>query len=291
VSKKPTSPSGLSIGGAIREGAQRLDEAAVAEPRHEAGSLLAHVLGRDRSFIISHADESLTREQRADFAILVERRARGEPLQYIIAQQEFFKLDFEVTSDVLIPRPETELIVETALELLQNDLEPYFADIGTGSGCIAISVLHDLVGAHALATDVSPAALRVAQRNATRHNVTDRLMLLESDCFSALDPNELFSLITSNPPYVSEDELKSVQREVRFEPRAALAAGSDGLSVIRRLLREARPFLRAGGYFVFEIGFGQSEAVEQLVDSGVWKLLEIRKDLQSIPRTFVLQKE
>jgi release factor glutamine methyltransferase len=280
---------GLSIGGAIRAGAQRLDEAAVAEPRREAGSLLAHVLGRDRTFLVAHADELLTGEQCKALQSLVERRASGEPFQYLTAHQEFFKLDFEVTSDVLIPRPETELIVETALELLQDSPAPYFADIGTGSGCIAISMLQDLPGARAIATDVSPAALRVAQRNSERHGVKDRLVLLESDCFSALDPNAPFNLIASNPPYVAEDELQTVQREVSYEPRAALAAGPDGLSVIRRLVREARPFVRAGGYFVFEIGFGQSEAVEQLVDRGVWKLHEIREDLQGIPRTFVLQ--
>lgn len=280
---------GLSIGGAIRAGAQRLDEAAVAEPRREAGSLLAHVLGRDRSFVVAHADELLTGEQCKALQSLVERRAGGEPFQYLTAHQEFFKLDFEVTSDVLIPRPETELIVETALELLQDSPAPYFADIGTGSGCIAISMLQDLPGARAIATDVSPAALRVAQRNSERHGVKDRLVLLASDCFSALDPNAPFNLIASNPPYVAEDELQTVQREVSYEPRAALAAGPDGLSVIRRLVREARPFVRAGGYFVFEIGFGQSEAVEQLVDRGVWKLHEIREDLQGIPRTFVLQ--
>ena len=289
MSKKLPSSAGLSIGGAIREGAQRLAAAGVIEPRREAGSVLAHVLGRDRSFIIAHAEDLLTAEQSEALQMLVERRTVGEPLQYIIGQQEFFKLNFAVNPDVLIPRPETELIVEISLELLKTDPEPYFADIGTGSGCIAISILCELPRARALATDVSSAALRVAQRNAERHSVSDRLALFESDCFSDLDANESFTLITSNPPYVSADELKSIQREVRFEPRAALAAGSDGLSVIRRLLGEARPFLRAGGYLVFEIGFGQSEAVEQLVDRGVWELLEIRKDLQGIPRTFVLQ--
>lgn len=282
---------GHSISRALREGTKRLHEAAVAEPRREAGSLLAHVLGRDQSFIIAHAEELLSDEQGEALQFLIERRASGEPLQYITAQQEFFKLDFEVTPDVLIPRPETELIVETALELLQNDPEAYFADIGTGSGCIAISLLQDLPGARAIATDVSPAALRVAQRNAERHGVKDRLVLLESDCFSALNANASFTLIASNPPYVSEDELKTVQREVSYEPRAALAAGSDGLSVIRRLVREAPPFLRPGGYFVFEIGFGQSDAVERLVDQSAWKLVEIREDLQGIPRTFVLQKK
>jgi len=279
----------LSISTAIRTGARRLREADVAEPRREAGLLLAHVLGRDRSFMVAHADDFLTDEQSKALQYLVERRAGGEPLQYITAHQEFFKLDFEVTPKVLIPRPETESTVETALEFLKHAPAPYFADIGTGSGCIAISMLAELPGARALATDISPAALCVARRNAERHGVTDRLVLLESDCFSTLEPKEPFSLIASNPPYVSEDEMQSLQREVRFEPRAALVAGSDGLAVIRRLLREARPFLRAGGYFVFEIGFGQREAVEQLVDRRVWKLLEIREDLQSIPRTFVLQ--
>jgi release factor glutamine methyltransferase len=286
VIKKPMS---TSIGKALLEGTQRLQDAAVAEPRREAGSLLAHVIGRDRSFVIAHADDALTLEGRVAFRSLIERRAAGEPLQYITGHQEFFKLDFEVTPDVLIPRPETELIVEASLELLQDDPEPYLADIGTGSGCIAISMLHELPAARAIATDMSPTALRVAQRNAERHGVADRLGLLESDCFSALDVRGSFSLIASNPPYVSDDELKSVQREVSYEPRAALAAGSDGLSVIRRLLREARPFLRLGGHFVFEVGFGQSEAVEHLIDRRVWKLIEIRTDLQRIPRTFVLR--
>ena len=271
------------------EGAQRLSEGAVAEPRREAGSLLAHALGRDRSFVIAHAADALNDDECEAFRSLTARRAGGEPLQYITGQQEFFKLDFEVTPAVLIPRPETELIIETALELLRDDPEPYLADIGTGSGCIAISILHELSAARAVATDVSTAALQVTQRNAERHGVADRLAVFESDCFSALDATGSFSLIASNPPYISDDEMKNLQREVNYEPHAALAGGPDGLSVIRRLLLEAPPFLRPGGYFVFEIGFGQSEAVEQLIDRRVWELVEIRTDLQKIPRTFVLQ--
>jgi len=282
-------PSSLSIGSAVREGAQRLSEAGVAEPRREAGSLLAHALSRDRSFVIAHAGDALNDSEGGAFRSLIARRAGGEPLQYITGQQEFFKLDFEVTPAVLIPRPETELIIEVALELLGDDPQPYFADIGTGSGCIAISILHELSAARAVATDVSTAALRVAQQNAERHGVADRLAVLESDCFSALDATRRFSLIASNPPYISDDELKSLQPEVNREPRAALAGGPDGLSVIRRLLLEAPQFLRPRGYFVFEIGFGQSEAVEHLIDRRAWHLLEIRTDLQKIPRTFVLQ--
>src|SRR2546421_4376238 len=160
------------------EGAQRLSEGAVAEPRREAGSLLAPALGRDRSFVIAHAVDALNDDECQAFRSLIARRAGGEPLQYITGHQEFFKLDFEVSPAVLIPRPETELIVETTLELLRDDPEPLFADIGTGSGCIAISILHELPKARAVATDVSAAALRVAQRNSERHGVADRLTLL-----------------------------------------------------------------------------------------------------------------
>ena len=286
VIKKPIS---LSISSAVSEGAQRLSMCGVAESRREAGSLLAHVLGRNRSFVIAHADEALNEEEWEAFRSLIERRTSGEPLQYLTGHQEFFKLDFEVTPAVLIPRPETELIIETALELLRDDPEPYLADIGTGSGCLAISMLHELSIARAVATDISPAALRVARRNAERHGVADRLALLESDCFSALDVDRRFGLIASNPPYISDHEFENLQREVNYEPRAALAGGSDGLSIIRRLLLEARPFVRSDGYFVFEIGFGQSEAVEELIDRRAWKLIEVRADLQQIPRTFVLQ--
>lgn len=278
----------VSIESAIEEGAESLRKGAVNEARREAGSLLAHVLDRDRGFVIAHASDSLADAQYHDFHRLISRRRRGEPLQYITGHRDFFKLGFEVSPDVLIPRPETELIVEAVLELCKDDPAPFIADIGTGSGCIAISVLHELPAAVAVATDISPAALKVAQRNAERHGVQERLRLVESDCFAAVSLTNPFSLIASNPPYVSEAELELVPREVRFEPRAALAGGPDGLAIIRRLLSEARPFIRPGGYLVFEIGFGQSEPVEKLIDRRVWKLIEIRRDLQGIPRTFVL---
>jgi len=280
----------ISISKAILEGAEVLHEAGVAEARREAGSVLAYAVGRDWTFVVTHADEPLETEAIETFRTLIERRAAGEPLQYITGHQEFFKLDFEVTPDVLIPRPETELIVEIALELLKDDPDPFIADIGTGSGCIAISVLHELGAARAIATDTSPGALRVALRNARRHEVSDRLTLKESDCFSALDAERRFSLIASNPPYISNDEMKALQREVSYEPRAALAGGPDGLDIIRRLLSEAAPFLRPGGHLVFEFGFGQKAAVEQLINREVWELTGTRPDLQGIARAVVLRK-
>src|SRR5229473_2823754 len=177
----------ISISNAIREGAQVLRAAGVAEARRESASLAAHAIGRDRTFIVTHPDELIESEAHGAFRQLIARRVKGEPLQYITGRQEFFKLDFEVTPDVLIPRPETELLVEIALELLKDDSAQLIADIGTGSGCIAISLLHELRAARAIATDISPGALLVARRNAERHSVDDRLTLMESDCFSALD--------------------------------------------------------------------------------------------------------
>ena len=284
-----------SIAETILQGAHRLRQAGVPEARREAGSLVAHVLGRDRSFILSHAEDPIAEEQAARFRQFLERRAQGEPLQYLTGHQEFFGLDFEVTRDVLIPRPETELLLETALRLFAGSAEAFICDVGTGSGCIAITLLHELPQARAVAIDISPAALAVAQRNAARHSVTERIDLVLSDCFAALNPLEprqsSFDLIVSNPPYIEEHAMSGLQREVRdFEPRIALAAGADGLAIIRRLLLGAASFLKTGGYFLFEIGFTQAAAVEQLVDPKVWKLRDIHEDLQGIPRTVALQK-
>jgi release factor glutamine methyltransferase len=293
----------MTIAEAILQGAHKLRQAGVPEARREAGSLVAAVLGQDRSFILTHAEDLIKEEQNEQFRAWLERRAQGEPLQYITGHQEFFGLDFEVTKDVLIPRPETELLVETALKLLRASEEaPFICDVGTGSGCVVIALLHELrkvSGARAVAIDLSSAALRVAQRNAARHSVIERIEFVRSDCFSAFsfqDPApSLFDLIVSNPPYVEESALAGLQREVRdFEPRAALAAGPDGLSIIRRLLLETRNFLKTGGHFLFEIGFDQSTAVESLIEPmvswGAWRLVGIHPDLQGIPRIVVLQK-
>lgn len=285
-----------SIAEAILQGAHALRNAGVAEARREAGSLAAHVLGRDRSFILNRADDPLNQEHLELFRRFIDRRAKGEPLQYIMGVQEFFGLDFEVTREVLIPRPETELLVETALKLTTaGDTAPFICDVGTGSGCIVVTLLHKLPEARAVAIDISQAAVAVAKRNAGRHSVAHSIDFVVSDCFDALmsgDPHRpCFDLIVSNPPYVAEPSLIGLQREVRnFEPRSALAAGADGLLIIRRLLLEAPSFVKDGGHFLFEIGFAQSEAVEQLVDRRLWNVLGIFKDLQGIPRIVALQK-
>ena len=286
----------LTIAEALNEASRVLREAGVPEARREAASLLTHAIGRDRAYLFTHDGESLGAGKSSAFFALVERRAAGEPLQYVTGRQEFYGLDFEVTPDVLIPRPETELLVEAALEVLRGSDAPLVCDVGTGSGCIPVALLHEREDARAVALDISPAALQVARRNAERHGVSTRLQTLVSDCFGALRDGGLkgrtFPLIVSNPPYVAESDLSGLQREVRdHEPRVALTPGGDGLSVIRRLVSEAPDFLTPRGHLLFEIGFNQHEQVAALINPRVWTLLDIQPDLQGIPRIVALRRK
>jgi release factor glutamine methyltransferase len=285
--------NGFSIAQATLEATQVLRRAGVPEARREAASLLAHVVARDRTYIITHAEKALLPSDVRRFREYIERRAAGEPLQYITGHQEFFNLDFKVTPDVLIPRPETELLVETALELLGAGTQPRICDVGTGSGCIAVTLLHERPLAQAFGLDISEPALRVAARNSARQGVRERLALVASDCFAAIDESAArFMMIVSNPPYVAAEDFTGLQREVReYEPRVALTPGHDGLDVIRRLLMDAPRFLVPGGHLLMEIGVDQHEAVAALIDSQVWQLLDIHKDLQGIPRTVAMRKK
>ncbi len=293
MSKQQAFTNSVTIADVIAKAASVLRAAGVPEARREAGTLLAHVIARDRTFLITHADELVGPAELTWFHRLIARRAAGEPVQYIIGHQAFYGFDFEVTPDVLIPRPETELLVETSLRLLGENEPPLICDVGTGTGCISVALLHERADARAVALDISPAALRVAARNAARHGVSKRLTLLESDCFAALDVGvERFTIIVSNPPYVAESDLTELHREVRdHEPRVALTPGGDGLGVIRRLLVDAPQFLAPGNHFVFEIGFNQHAAVAEMIDPRVWTLLDMHKDLQGIPRIVALKRQ
>lgn len=280
----------VSIAEALKRASQELDQAGVAEARREASALLSYVIGKDRTFLISHAEDLLGEDESKRFGNAIERRAAGEPSQYITETQDFFGRAFRVTPDVLIPRPETELLVEAALDVMTPD--SVICDVGTGSGCIAVTLLCERRDARAVAVDVSEAALEIARENARRLLVHDRIKFRVSDCFAALRANEkLFDVIVSNPPYVSANALPGLQREVRdHEPLVALSPGDDGLSIIRRLLNDSPRFLRENGHLLMEIGFDQGETIRQLIDPNVWTLKEIRPDLQGIPRIVILQR-
>jgi release factor glutamine methyltransferase len=214
------------------------------------------------------------------------------PVQYIVGNQEFRGLEFEVTPDVLIPRPETEILVEEALSSLQAGTT-ILADVGTGSGCIAVTLALERLDARIFAIDISEPALEVARRNARRHGVEDRIRFLRGDLLAPLASllqNETADCICSNPPYVAERDLFSLQREVRdWEPRLALRAGEDGLQVIERLVPQALRMLRPRGVLIMEIGYNQQKQVSGLFTEE-WQSLRIREDLSGIPRIVVAQK-
>ena len=281
-----------SIGKILSEATAALQTAEIAEPRKEAVSLLIHTLNADHAFIIANPERELSADEILRFRQVVARRASREPLQYITGVQEFFNLKFEVTPDVLIPRPETELIVEAALDLLKSAESPFIADVGTGSGCIAISLLHEMQSARAVGIDISSNALAVARRNAERHSVIARFALTQGDGLSGLEGRPIFSAIVSNPPYIPQRDIDGLQPEVReYEPLSALLAGEDGLFQIRVLVQDAARFLQTNGYLIFEIGFNQGDKVKALLNQMNWELIEVRKDLQQIPRAFVLRKK
>lgn len=265
----------------------------IDEPRRTAQTLLGFVLARTRTYLIVRSDEQISAAELERFRLCVQRRAAGEPVQHITGRQEFYNMEFEVTPDVLIPRPETEMLVEAGLELLAKvapNRAPRFCDVGTGSGCISISMLHNHRTAHAVALDVSPPALVVARRNAARHNVAERVEFIESDLFTSVASHERFDFIVSNPPYIASDELPTLAREVRdFEPYLALTPGADGLAIVRRLLAQSPARLHPWGSVIFEIGYGQEAGVRELVDGRVWHLDAVRADLQGTPRVFVLR--
>jgi len=274
----------MTIATLLRDAASALAQAGVPEPVRESSTLLRFALKKDRVFLISHPEYELTDRELSAFNEALERRVRREPLQYITGRQEFYGLEFTVTPGVLIPRPETEMLVAKGIELLGESDAPRFAEIGVGSGCISISILANVRAARAAASDISPAAIEVARRNAIDNFVSDRITLIESDLFAGFG-RERFELIVSNPPYVPAAEMDGLQPEVlAFEPRTALTDGADGLTIIERIVDQAPAFLSAGGSLVLEFGFGQADRVDAMFDRSIWSAVEIVPDFRSIPR-------
>lgn len=245
-----------------------------------------HTLGKDRAWLLTHPDEPIAIPDLNHYQEKISRRADHEPIQYIIGEQEFYGLAFRVTPAVLIPRPETEHLVEAALDRLPHQQPIRIADIGTGSGAIAVALAHHLPLAQISALDISPPALAVARENAARHQVAGRIDFLESDLLSAVQ-GEIFDAIVSNPPYVStKEELEPQVRD--YEPAAALYAGEQGLDIYRRLVPKAHAALKPGGWLMMEIGHDQSEALASLLSG--WDSVEFIRDLQSIPRVAIARK-
>lgn len=274
----------MRIDKALATAASVLETAGIENPHREARLLAAFVLQKQESFIFAHPEKDLTADELSKLNTVTSRRAAREPFQYITGTREFYGLDLVVTPDVLIPRPETEFLVESAIEHISSISAPSFLDIGTGSGCIPVSILKNVKQAQATAVDISPAALTVAKLNADNHEVADRLTLLVSDVFVNV-ANAQFDLITSNPPYISTEEMRDLQPEVfDHEPHIALTDGDDGLSIISRIVTRSPTYLKSGGLLLIEIGHLQSLHVEQMFSSQLWRDIRFIKDLQNIPR-------
>ncbi|HEV2499079.1 MAG TPA: peptide chain release factor N(5)-glutamine methyltransferase [Terriglobia bacterium] len=278
----------------LRNGAQRLMEGGIPASQFAAELLLMHTLGCDRTELHSHPEREISLNLAERYSTFISERLTGKPTQYITGHQEFWGLDFEVTPDVLIPRPETEGLVETVLDLVKRhdaarDAEPRIVDVGTGSGCIALVLASELPGAEIVAIDISPAALRVAKRNAARLGLAHRVKFRKDDLLTGFlaETERAFDFVVSNPPYVCAGELDQVQREVKeFEPRLAWGGLERGDEVYRRLFPQALRLLKPGGYVAVEIGYRQREAVVGLLGPE-WTGIEVRPDLAGIARVVI----
>ena len=317
----------MDVRSLLKRGMAQLREAHVPSHTLAAELLLIHVLGRDRAWIYAHPDDAISNEDAQRYFGLAARRAAGEPTQHLTGKQEFWGLEFEVTPDVLIPRPETEHLIEVALDRLAlRELQQgrsqktrgdglLIADVGTGSGCIAVALAKELPGATIFATDVSAAALAVARRNAARHAVADRIWFFESHLLAGLPAGSplvtrhsplatrhsftpsgaegplLFDLILSNPPYVGRREAPSLPREVReYEPEVALYGGEEGYEPYAELVAQAQTRLKPGGVLILEFGHNSLPAVRPLLDAAHWTHVGVTNDLAGFPRVIAAER-
>jgi release factor glutamine methyltransferase len=257
--------------------------------RRDAESLLLHLFGKSKAWLLAHVDDDFAGCSAIRYEALLQRRLAGEPIQYITGEAEFYGLPFRVTRDVLIPRPETELLIEKTLELAAQFQQPRIVDIGTGSGAIAITLAHRLPDARVTTIDVSESALVIARENAERNGIASRIRFLQGDLLSPA-ANEQFDIVVSNPPYVPITDLDTLAVEVRdHEPALALFAGNDGLDIYRRLIPGAHASLVPNGFIALEIGFGQSQAIQALLADAGFSRIEFIPDLQGILRVAVAQ--
>lgn len=276
----------MGIAITLREAAQRLRARHIHAPDLTARVLLADLLNCDQAWLVAHSDEEIEPSLRERYNDVVRRRCEGVPMQYIRELQEFYGLDFHVNPDVLIPRPETEHLVEAALRRISpGDL---VLDVGTGSGAIAVSLAKHAPGATVLASDISPAATRVAKFNAARLDARVRFFL--GDVTGAIADSQV-DVLVSNPPYVPLRDAPGLQAELRHEPTVALFGGEDGLGVMRRLVSDARRVLKPGGWLVAEIGFGTRDAVSALFDRSHWQCPDFLPDLAGIDRVVLTRAQ
>jgi release factor glutamine methyltransferase len=281
----------VQIKQALASAVERLVSTDVGSPRLNAETLLMFVLGVNRAYLYAHPERELTAEEQAGYDEVIAQRSTGMPSQYITGHQEFWGLDFVVSPAVLIPRPETEHLVESVLELARGIAEPKIVDVGTGSGCVALALAHELKSAEVYAIDLSAHALEIARANAARMQLDARVKFLQSNVLEALAGVHDFDFVVSNPPYVGNNEADKVQRSVfEFEPKMAVFSGESGLDVIRPLIEQAHEALKPRGWLAMEIGYSMRDIVLELLDPTMWDDIRVVPDLQGIPRVVAGRK-
>ncbi len=287
----------VTVSQALKKGTDILKNANNEAPALEAGVIFCHITGKDKTFLYSHGGDNLAAESEKAFIDAIGRRAEGVPLQHITGFQEFMSLNFRVGPEVLIPRQDTETLVEAVIAHVKaadkketrgpaegGPCSVRILDIGTGSGCIAISLAHYLEGCCVTAVDVSPAALELARANAADHKAGDKVKFVLSDLFSRLEKSESFDVIVSNPPYIPAMDIDNLQIEVKaHEPVLALDGGRDGMDYYRRITAQGVQYLNPGGLLAFEVGYGQAEAVRNIMESSFGRI-SVYKDLSGVER-------
>lgn len=275
---------GVSLKELYYHGKELMKQSGIENPELEASVLLAKALSIKANDIYVRPEKEVKPEELEDFRQLLERRIRREPIAYIVGEKEFYSRSFVVTPDVLIPRPETEILVEEALKILDDLVSPSIIDIGTGSGCIAVTIGCECQNASIFASDISPEAILIARKNAQGHGVSRRVSFVCSDLLDCFKDRS-FELAISNPPYVEKSDYVSLDPDVRdYEPKLSLVGGEDGLDYIRRIVSESRRILKKGGWCIIEIGAGQSDRVTEMLEEAGFKDISLSKDLSGIER-------
>ncbi len=280
-----------TIGALLKWTEQYFSRKGIDTPRMDAEILLAHVLKKERIYLYAYYDQPVVEAELAQYRELVRKRGERLSVAHLLGMKEFMGLTFHVTADVLVPRPDTEVLVEAALEYGKEKPDAAVLDIGTGSGAILISLLHYQKTWKGIGADISEKALEIARENAESLAVAERADFLQSDLFQAVE-GDGFDILVSNPPYLTAKDMQQLEPEVEQDPKLALDGGADGLAFYRRLIAEGWQYLAPDGYMFLEIGMGQAEAVCALAeDSGRYKIKEVRKDYGHLDRVVILQRE
>lgn len=282
----------MNIKQALEYGIELLKENNIDEPILKTRIILANVLNKSKEYLIIHEKEELSKEVEELYIANIQKLCNDIPLQYIINKQEFMGLEFYVDENVLIPRPDTEILVEETIDISKREDKKNILDLCTGSGAIGISIANSISECNITLSDISKNALEVAKENCIKHKVEDRVTIIQSDLFENIDENNKFDIIVSNPPYIKTDVIKILDKEVQNEPILALDGGEDGLKIYRRIINEAYKFLEIDGYLCLEIGYDQKDEVIKLIENiGEYTNIYSKKDLAGNDRIVVCKKK